>query len=309
MKAYDIVTVSDLGADLLLFGKDITPEFGQREKIGDSYCLDIGGSCSIFACQAAKLGLKTATIGTVAKDVMGRLVCERLKEAGVDTAYIKEKGSYTALSVAHCMENDRAILTFPGTFEEIEYGEIPRQLLESTRHLHIGSYYLLRKMIPYWPEIISIIHKAGGTVSLDTNYDPEEKWALPQLLEILPMIDIFLPNETELCRIMQETDILRALRKAHERVRLCVVKRGKDGASSYFKGKEYHWPAETVPVCDTVGAGDTFDAGFLYGYLNGMSLEDCGKIAVFCSSGNIQKQGGVAGQRMLTQLQPKWKPL
>lgn len=102
MKTNDIVTISDVCADLLLFGDDIMPEFGQKEKLGSRYYLTMGGSCGIFACQAAKLGLKTAVVGTLADDVIGRMLLEKYRESGVITEHLRFADSYTAMSVAHC---------------------------------------------------------------------------------------------------------------------------------------------------------------------------------------------------------------
>lgn len=201
MKTNDIVTISDVCADLLLFGDDIMPEFGQKEKLGSRYYLTMGGSCGIFACQAAKLGLKTAVVGTLADDVIGRMLLEKYRECGVMTEHLQFADSYTAMSVAHCRGADRAILTLPGCMDSIAAEDIPPALLTQTRHLHIASFYILKKMWPGWRSVISAVKASGGTVSLDTNYDPEERWDIPELMDILPMVDIFFPNETELCRI------------------------------------------------------------------------------------------------------------
>lgn len=94
MKTNDIVTISDACADLLLFGDDIMPEFGQKEKLGSRYYLTMGGSCGIFACQAAKLGLKTAVVGTLADDVIGRMLLEKYRECGVMTEHLQFADSY-----------------------------------------------------------------------------------------------------------------------------------------------------------------------------------------------------------------------
>lgn len=307
MKNYDIVTISDVCADLLLFGSDIMPEFGQKEKLGSRYYLTMGGSCGIFASQAAKLGLKTAVVGTLADDVIGRMLLEKYRECGVITEHLRFADSYTAMSVAHCKGTDRAIITLPGCMDSTAAEDIPPTLLRQTRHLHIASFYILRKMWPGWGDVIRSVKAAGGTVSLDTNYDPEERWDIPELMDILPMVDIFFPNETELCSIMRESDPMAALDRAAGIVPVCVMKRGGLGAAAVAHGKSYAWPAEKVSVVDTVGAGDTFDAGFLFGCLNGLGIQASGQIATFCGAGNVQRLGGVDGQPKLCEVAERFQ--
>lgn len=139
-------------------------------------------------------------------------------------------------------------------------------------------------------------------MSLDTNYDPEERWDIPELMDILPMVDIFFPNETELCSIMHESDPMTALERASGIVPVCVMKCGGRGAVAAADGRRYHWQAEKVRVTDTVGAGDTFDAGFLFGYLNDLGIQRSGEIATFCSAGNVGGLGGVDGQPTLREV-------
>lgn len=251
MKTNDIVTISDVCADLLLFGDDIMPEFGQKEKLGSRYYLTMGGSCGIFACQAAKLGLKTAVVGTLADDVIGRMLLEKYRESGVITEHLRFADSYTAMSVAHCRGSDRAILTLPGCIDSIAAEDVPPVLLTQTRHLHIASFYILKKMWPGWRSVISAVKASGGTVSLDTNYDPEERWDIPELMDILPMVDIFFPNETELCSIMHESDPMTALERASGIVPVCVMKCGGRGAVAARR-----WQA--IPLAGGKGPGHRY---------------------------------------------------
>jgi sugar/nucleoside kinase (ribokinase family) len=297
-----VITIADMSADLMIWGEDLEPDFGQKEKILDGYVLDMGGSCAIFACQCAKLALKTSVIGTVGHDVIGKLIVDRLEESGVDVSHVIWRDDVTSsLGVAMCRENTRAIFSCVEGLDATEYEQIPTVYLESTRHIHIGSYFLLKKMQPFFPEIIKIVQSAGGTVSLDTNWDPSERWD-DGVLDILPKVDLFLPNENELCAIMREEDVETALRKASKIVGLCVVKCGRDGAMCLVGDKLIHFKTDDVPVKDTVGAGDSFDAGFLYGWLNGYAVEKCGHIGTLCAMGNILASGGINGQPRIDQI-------
>jgi sugar/nucleoside kinase (ribokinase family) len=200
-KQYDVVVVGDINADLILSG-DVTPVFGQVEKLLDDASLLMGGSATIFACGAARLGLRVAFIGKVGDDVFGRFMRESLTARGVDTSgVVVDPTVKTGLTVILSRGHDRAMLTYAGTIGALRYDEIDWELIGSARHLHLGSYYLLEKLLPDVPRLFAEARRRGLTVSLDTNYDPAERWD-SGIAETLRHVDIFLPNETELARIM-----------------------------------------------------------------------------------------------------------
>ena len=143
-KEIDVLVFGDLCVDLILTGNDVTPEFGQKEKLVDGYSLEMGGSCSIFACQTGKLGLKTVLIGKVGDDQFGRLITGTLGESGVCLDYVKQDANLkTGITVTLNTIKDRAMLTYNGTIDAVGPYDIPGGLLKSVRHLHIGSYYLI----------------------------------------------------------------------------------------------------------------------------------------------------------------------
>lgn len=301
-KKFDILTFGDLCADLIINGKDVVPEFGQKEKLVDDYFLEMGGSCSIFACQTAKLGLKTALVGKLGKDQYGEVVFDTLKEAGVVPDYIiVDENLKTGLSIALNTVDDRAILTYNGTIDEVGPEDIDDELLKSVRHLHIGSYFLMKRIQPHYPVIIKKLKEEGATISLDTNWDPEEKWD-SGLWDILPLIDVIFPNDNEARAITGEDDADTAVKKLREIIPIVVVKKGKDGAVAYKDDNVYTASAIDVPKKDAVGAGDSFDGGFLYGYLSGKSIEECLKIGNICGSLNIRCVGGTRGQPRLDEM-------
>src|SRR5512139_1181094 len=107
---FDIVVVGELNADLILRG-DVTPAFGQVEKIIDEATLTIGSSSAIFACGAARLGLRTAFIGKAGNDEFGRFMLRELQQRGIDTrGVVIDPNLPTGLSVILSRPFDRAIL-------------------------------------------------------------------------------------------------------------------------------------------------------------------------------------------------------
>ena len=298
---YDIFTVLDICADLVVDLGDTVPEFGQKEKYVDSYALEIGGSSTIFACQCAKLGLITTGAGVIGGDVFGAMAAAALQKSGVDVSnIIADANIQTGLGLHLMREGDRSILTYSGSIGAVMPDHITDELLQSSKHLHIGSYYLIDGIRDTLPDILRRAKNFGLTVSFDSNWDPLEKWVLPD--EILSYIDVILPNRNEALLLTDYSDIDAAVEILAKKVKVVAVKLGAEGGIVCSDGEKIKLPAMAVNVADTIGAGDCFDAGFIYGYINGLSLEDCLRCALYCGSMNTKKAGGIAGQAMLSDL-------
>jgi sugar/nucleoside kinase (ribokinase family) len=297
---FDVVVVGELNPDLILSG-DVTPEFGQVEKVIDDATLTMGASASIFACGVARLGLRVALIAKVGDDFFGRFLVETLKVRGVDTSgVVVDPILKTGLGVMLSRRTDRAMLTYLGTIAALRYDEINHQIIRRARHLHLGSLFLLDALRPEIPTLYEAAKGYGLTTSLDTNYDPSEQWN-GNLVETLPHLDIFLPNETELLGIAHQPDLQTALASLSQTIPLIAVKRGVDGALAQ-QGNQLD-TAETIPVnvLDTTGAGDSFDAGFIYGYLKGWEVSRCLRMGCVCGALSTQGIGGTTAQPTLEE--------
>jgi sugar/nucleoside kinase (ribokinase family) len=300
MKDIDVLVVGELNVDLILTG-DVTPGFGQAEKLVEDATLTLGSSSAIFACGAARLGLKVAFIGKVGDDDFGRVVLRSLAERGVDTAgVVVDPTIKTGLSVILSRPDDRAILTHLGSIAALRYAEIDQSLLLRACHLHLGSYFLLDSLRPDVTQLFAEAHRQGLTTSLDTNYDPQENWddGLP---EVLAHADIFMPNETELPAISGEADLDTALEKMVKNGPLVAVKLGPKGGLARRGDEIVRVSSISVDVVDTTGAGDSFDAGFIYGYLAGWGLEKSLRLACVCGSLSTRAAGGIMAQATLAE--------
>ena len=299
-KDFDIVVVGELNADLILQG-DVTPEFGQVEKIIDDATLTIGSSSAIFACGAARLGLRVAFIGKIGNDEFGRFMQNQLEARGINTSGIViDEGVKTGLTVILSRGNDRAILTHLGSIAALHYEEIDRNLLFRARHLHLGSYFLLYKLLPNIPTLFETAQSHGLTTSLDTNYDPAETWD-SGLAAVLNHTDVFLPNQTELCAIAGLDDVEAALDRLAQAGPTIAVKMGSQGALARHGREVARAASLPVAVVDTTGAGDTFDAGFIYGYLAGWELPRSLRLACVCGALSTRAAGGTAAQPTLAE--------
>ncbi|MBI1879403.1 MAG: sugar kinase [Chloroflexi bacterium] len=300
MKDFDVIVVGELNADLILTG-DVVPAFGQAEKLVDDATLTLGSSSAIFACGAARLGLRVAFIGKIGDDEFGRFVKDQLEERGVDTSgVVVDRQVKTGLSVILSRGNDRAILTHLGSIAALRYEEVNPALLAQARHLHLGSYFLLDALLPNIPRLFDEAHAQGLTVSLDTNYDPSEQWN-GGLREILARADIFLPNAAELRAIAGLDDLDSALAVIAHQTPLVAVKLGPEGALARRGTETAQAESLAVAVVDTTGAGDSFDAGFVYGYLAGWELPRSLRLGCVCGSLSTRAAGGTAAQPTLAE--------
>jgi sugar/nucleoside kinase (ribokinase family) len=291
---YDLLVAGEINPDLILSG-DVEPAFGQVEKLVDSAALTIGSSSVIFACGAARLGLKAAFIGKCGADVFGRFMLDEMSQRGVEIGnVIQIPGGSTGLSVILNRGADRAILTHPGLIPALSADDVPDGLLRQARHLHVASYFLQDALRPGLPRLFERARSLGLTTSLDTNYDPSEQWR--GLDELLGLTNVFLPNQAEACSITGEGNVEIAAAKLSARVETLAIKLGEQGALVVSKGQKVRFASIPVKVIDTVGAGDSFDAGFIYGYLAEWPLEKSLRLATVCGALSTRQAGGTQAQ-------------
>jgi ribokinase len=295
---FDILTIGDMNVDLVIDLGKVIPQFGQIEQWVPDYFQEMGGSACIFACQAAKLGMRVAILGCVGEDSYGDLILRRLGDSGVDTRFVRvDPLLKTGLSLALCPSNgDRAILTYAGSLNAVFPEDIRDDFLCLGRHIHYCSYYLQTNLLPEVPNLIQRAKNLGLSVSIDTNWDPNETWN-GGLEASLRLADVFLPNEREACAITHCETLSEAVQRLAKLVPLTVVKMGAEGVRIVTGERHFTIPVEPVthPV-DTVGAGDSFDGGFIAAWLRGLPIESCAAVGNACGRANTLARGGIAGQ-------------
>ncbi len=116
-------------------------------------------------------------------------------------------------------------------------------------------------------------------------------------------MDIFLPNEQEAIHIAGTSDLPSALDHLAQRLPLTVVKRGAEGAVARRGSQQIHCPALDVAVVNTTGAGDSFNAGFLYAHLHGHDLATCLRWGCACGALSTRRIGGIAGQPTVAEVE------
>jgi sugar/nucleoside kinase (ribokinase family) len=241
--------------------------------------------------------MRVGILGRVGDDEFGHLVLSRLQESGVDTRHVMVDPSVkTGLGIALCQDGDRAILTYIGSIGALRHHDVSDALLASARHMHYGSFFLHTGLVSHAPDIFRRARALGLSTSLDTNWDPNESWDAT-LGDVLPLTDIFMPNEQEARLISGREDLDAAMDWVQKKgVAIVTLKRGAQGAQVYSAQKRFECIVEETTSGDSVGAGDSFDAGFLSGWLRGLSLEQCLDIACECGRSVAGAMGGLAGQ-------------
>jgi sugar/nucleoside kinase (ribokinase family) len=262
----------------------------------------MGSSAVIFACGCARLGLKTAFIGKVGNDLFGQFMLDSMENRGIDVSgVISESTTGTGLSVILANQSDRAILTYPGVIPDLRYADIDFDVIKNCRHIHLSGYFLLEQLQDDVPRIFKESSELGLSISLDTNYDPSEKWN-GSIEKTLDYVDVFLPNETEAKAIANASEIDSALTDLSNKAEQVIIKLGKEGAIGISRGQEVVLQKTiNIEVVDTVGAGDSFNAGYIYGYLQGWSLSDSIRFAVACGTISTMDAGGTSGQATYEQ--------
>ena len=296
MARFDVVVIGDANPDLLFRGGDVAPVFGQHEHIVEEARLMVGGSGAIMACGAARLGLRTAFLGLVGDDPFGRFMLDALQERDVDASVSRvDPDRPTGVTAVLSRGEDRAMLTALGTIDALRGDDVDLDLLADARHVHVSSYYLQAALQPDLPALFDKAHRAGATTSIDPNWDPTERWNAG-LLDLLWLTDVFLPNSAEARAITGIDDIDVATESLSERGTTLAVKFGQGGGLAKAGDELVHVEAVPVDVVDTTGAGDSFDAGFLAGRLQGWPINRCLQLAVACGSLSTRAAGGIAAQ-------------
>jgi sugar/nucleoside kinase (ribokinase family) len=300
MADYDVLVLGEINVDLILRAEEIVPVFGQ-EILVDETTLTIGGSSVIFACGAARLGLRVGYVGVVGEDEFGRFMLREMSARGVDVKpTIVDPTVKTGITVSLSTPADRAMLTYSGSIAALTTERVDRALLGRTRHLHVGSYFLQRGLHDGLPELLAQARAKGLTVSQDTGWDPHERWN-GGFWETLAQTDVFLPNVDEARAITGAADAEAALEALLEQVPLVTIKQGAEGAIARRGEETVRAVPPLVQVVDTTGAGDSFAAGFVYGYLADWSLEKTLRLACACGALATRRPGGTNGQATLTE--------
>jgi sugar/nucleoside kinase (ribokinase family) len=297
MKRFDVTVVGELNLDLILYGlpEALPPE---RELLASGLAVTLGSSSAIFAHNLSRLGSRVGFVTRVGADPLGQIALDRLAEGGVDVTRVRraDGSTNTGLSVILARERNRNILTYPGTMNEMCYEDLDFDYLRDGRHFHLSSFFLHRALRPRIAELFAAMKQAGLTTSLDINDDPEDRWD-GDLDPVLGRVDVILLNEREAKKLARADALNEAAGRIARRVPLAVVKLGQRGAMARRGGEAWQAAGIVVQAVDAVGAGDSFDAGFIHQYVQGADVETCLRSGNLAGALSVTRAGGTEAFR------------
>ncbi|WP_322907474.1 carbohydrate kinase family protein [Paenibacillus campi] len=292
-KHYDVVSIGDANIDLIVAGSDQLPEPGQ-EVFVSNMLVHIGGGAALFSMAVAKLGLKVAFNGVLGQDYYGQFILDEFSGLNIDTTYIRQsKHNNTGISIAINPEQDRSFITYMGSNAEVRMEDLHENSMKHGRHVHMTGYQGSRNHDAY----VAMIHKIksfGATISFDVGWDDSGEW-YSGIFEIMRAVDVFFLNELEALHYSRCADIRQAITLMSQHADHLVVKMGSRGAVSIQGGQQTYRSAYSVTAVDTTGAGDSFNAGYMYGVLTGKSTGECLQYGNACGALSVSAYGGNTG--------------
>ena len=293
-KEFDVIVVGELNIDLILDEIESFPEVG-KEVLAKQMTLTLGSSSAIFASNISSLGARVAFLGKIGKDKFGEVVIESLQRSQVDVSMIKEDAEVgTGATVILNVQEDRANTTYPGAMDLLTIQDISEDDLSRAKHLHFSSFFMQPGLRNDIGRLFRTAQHLGLTTSFGMQWDPQEQWDL-DFEEILPYVDVFLPNEKELMFLSGKNNLKAAINSIKEHTDILVIKRGNQGSMVCYRDEILDRPAFiNQSVVDAIGAGDSFNAGFIYKFIKGTPISECQEFGNLTGAVSTLAAGGTA---------------
>ena len=293
MKTFDVAIAGELNLDLILSGLPAELPL-EREVLASGFTVTLGSSSAILAHNLSCLGVKVSFAGLIGNDDFGRTALAFLNQAGVDTRQVAavRDGTPTGVTILLTHERGRRILTYPGPMSSLTVADLNIEALAAARHFHLSSLFLQTGLHRSLASLIRELKTRGCTISLDTNDDPTGQWD-GVLHELLPLIDILLPNREELFRIARRDTVDAALEELSSVVPLIAIKCGREGAIVQERNVRHVVPPINVRAVDSIGAGDSFNTGFLAAWLSGLNSFESARAGNIAGALSTTRTGGI----------------
>jgi sugar/nucleoside kinase (ribokinase family) len=291
-KQFDVLVVGELNIDLILDGLQQFPEVG-KEILADKMLYTLGSSSAIFASNLCALGVSVNYCGYIGDDDFGKKIIYDLNAKDVNTDdIILSTTAATGITVVLNAAQNRAMVTYAGAMNELSEHDVSDAILVRAKHLHVSSVFIQPALKPGLINLFKRAKKFGLTTSLDPQWDPAEKWQC-DWQNLLPTVDVFLPNNEELKNITQQSTAKDAVNALSAFSNIIVVKNSVEGATVFYKDEVIEQPAFiNNNFADAIGAGDSFDAGFIRQFISDKSLKECAECGAVCGAINTTSYGG-----------------
>jgi ribokinase len=290
-KCWNIAVAGEVYVDHIFTDFDHIPLPGE-EVFAEQYRREAGGGTVNTACALARLGHYASIFGVFGEDEESWLR-SRLSSFGVHAEHACSSKLPNALTVSMSTTLDRSFLSYAGANRILEkYVALSETIaaLSMAQHIHFAmplEVELAKVLLP-------ALRSAGCTLSIDPGW--RKDWFLnSESLDVLRMVDLFLPNESE-------AQLLTGYKEPEQMLRACaalglehtVIKLGSRGAAAFQRNCLFTMVPPDVQVVDTTGAGDAFDAGFIDAWLSGADIEEQLRRACICGSLSTRARGALS---------------
>ena len=288
-----ICIIGNIVADFIAAEISKLPEWGELVGITPPITMNIGGNAAICSVSLSRLGLKPILVGKIGNDNLGSQLRNELRSLGVDVKYIGiDKNSSTSATLALARKDgERIFFHHIGANARLSMNAIKKVPLDGISALLLSSIFILPGIkLDAAEKYLKSVRRKKIPTFLDVAWDPENLWKLNGLLRY---VDFFMPNEDELLHITKTSSLDRAADFVFQSgVETLIVKQGPKGCIIFFKGKKHRIMAPKVNAVDATGAGDVFNAGFIFEYLNSQDPLTSAEFAVHAASLSVAKIGG-----------------
>ncbi len=287
-----VFVLGDTNLDIIC-SVDKIPGEGQEFNI-DSIKFSIGGNGANFSVALGKLGINVYFFSVLGNDFSTEFLTGELWSSGVKpNLFRSDKMNGYSIVLVH-KNGERRILSNKGATEELRLDLFKDDLLKKILKddiLFIPGLFHHKNLHNDLGDFLGTVKNRGVKIMFDLCFDKSNMW-METLQKYIPYVDFLFLNKTELHGVTKETDVNRGIKKLHESgLEKIVLKMGKDGAAYFSKNKSFKENAQDIKCIDSLAAGDVFNAGWVYGFINGKDEKSCLKIGNFVAERKIQNHG------------------
>lgn len=290
-KLWDVYIYGDINIDLVLPRVATIPPQGEEwdvEKM-DTF---IGGGAALFLLGIGKLSLKGIFDGSVGDDLYGHWIISQLEAYGIDTRLLKVHQSLkTGISISFTDQKNRSFLTYRGTNGDIDLSKMNFDAARQAKLVHITGYHGRQNHQTYLKTLQALKKETDTKISFDLGWDESGEW-YEGIVELLPYIDVLFMNEEEALHYSRKQNPKEAAAYFGRLAKVVALKLGKAGSLAYENGQYFEAKGFEVEAVDTTGAGDSFNAGFIYGIIKTKDISQSLRIANACGALSVTAYGG-----------------
>lgn len=288
-KKFDVIVVGSMYLDLNFIDQISLPAraHADNEIVSPRYDIAIGGSSYLFAKAISHLGLSALFIGQVGNDAIGKIVLKLAATDRVHTDILIHKKAQTNISTNVSGDNNDSLHLTAGDANQLlrpaQVLNMLKKQLQKSRMLYIGGYFKTPHLAPIYEAAAKCARALRRIIILDHGvvHHRVRPLHIRKLQKLLPYVDYYLPNQQEFLQAMRAKTIPQAYKKLQKisSKTVAIVKCGSNGAVVCSDNRITKVPTRKVKPIYTVGAGDSFNSGLIYGKIKGYSDQKATQIA------------------------------